>query len=132
MPFDVMSGDETDHSRGKVRYVVRTPEWRHPNLSKWLMTFDFLHLSTRFNGDNRAKRGKFPHPRIRNTRRPALQGQAPPGLPANFYDEGYLKAMEPLEREILEVSMLPALDLEFSPFITRSVLLTRFPLHLLE
>lgn len=117
MPVDAMSGDETDHRTGEVRYIVVKYEWRSSELDDWLKTFDFLHLSTRFTPEGRARRGKFPRPRIRNTARPARLGNPVSGLPENFYDSQWLAGLESYEREELDIQ--PPIDLSFTPYITR-------------
>lgn len=117
MSVDAMSEDETEHVRGEPRYVVRTPAWRDPQISVWLQTFDALHLSTRFNPDNTAKRGKFPRLRIRNTNRGSIKGKPVPGLPSNFYRKQWLAKCDKFELRALDIQ--PPLDLSFSPYIMR-------------
>lgn len=119
MPAEAMSGDESDHAGGRVRYVVRAPNWRNPAISSWMTTFDNLHLSTRFNGDGRATPGKFPRLRIRSTKRGVAKCAEVPGLPKNFYDEKWLNSLHEEDRNDLE--MQPALDLSFTPYIQRFV-----------
>lgn len=117
MPVDVMSGDESDHRRGERRYIVKTLEWRNPAISSWLLTFDALHLSTRFNTTNTSKRGNFPVHRIRNTNRPAVASEAVPGLPSNFYNKRWLETLDQFEH--MALSMKPPINLSFSPYIQR-------------
>ena len=121
MPIDAMSGDETDHRQGNLNYVVRIPAWRNPEVEDFFKVLDSLHLSTRFQSNGRAKRGKFPHPRIRSGR-PPITGTFVPGLPANFYDDNWLRSLTKFERSQLKIQ--PRIDLELSPYILRSVSLS--------
>jgi hypothetical protein len=116
IPVGAMSGDETDHRQGNLNYVVRPPVWRNSEIEPFFMALDDLHLSTRFSSNGRAKRGKFPHPRIRSGR-PPIPGGGIPGLPVNFYDPRWLRTLTNFERKELKIK--PSIDLELSPYLIR-------------
>ena len=116
IPVGAMSGDETDHRQNNLNYVVRPPVWRSSEIEPFFMALDDLHLSTRFSSNGRAKRGKFPHPRIRSGR-PPIPGGGVPGLPVNFYDPRWLRTLTGFERKELKIK--PSIDLELSPYIIR-------------
>ena len=117
IPADAMSGDETDHHNGELRYVVKTLEWRSKEAKDFFMTLDWLHLSTRFGASGRATRGKFPHPRVHNSGRAPVKGKPVAGLPSNFYNKEWIRTLSPLELQ--ELKRLPKVDLTFSKDIMR-------------
>ncbi|KAJ7150001.1 hypothetical protein C8R43DRAFT_1128067 [Mycena crocata] len=117
LPKDAMSGDEADHRNGNARYVAKTLAWRASVVDPVMATLDALHLSTRFNPDGSAGRGKFPRARIRKTARPPTPGNPVPGLPQNFYAPAWLSSLPKFELRALK--MKPAVDLSFSPAIVR-------------
>ncbi|RDB16154.1 hypothetical protein Hypma_003344 [Hypsizygus marmoreus] len=114
---EVMSGDESDHRNGERKYVIRRLAWRNPELDHFFMILDALHLSMRFGSDGRAKRGKFPHPRIRDVPRPAAEVDAVPALPINFYNPKWLDTLDPLSKRLLDAQ--DPVSLDFSPYIMR-------------
>ena len=119
IPWEAMSGDETDHHSGKVRYVITSLPWRAKWIREWMAVFDQLHLATRFQESGRATAGAFPHLRVRSARHREDQicTQAVPGLPRNFYDEDWLRDQTP--RTIRELRIRPEIDLRFSPLLLR-------------
>jgi hypothetical protein len=108
MSFEAMSGDETDHVSGKLRYAITTLPWRSRHIRDWLTTFDHIYLSTRFTINDRAKKGAFPHPRV-SSRRVERCWKAPRGLPLNFYDQKWLDSLGDIERDELDIQ--PPVDL---------------------
>ena len=117
IPADAISGDKTDHHNGELRYLVKPLEWWSKEAKGFFMTLDWLHLSTRFGASSRATRGKFPHPRVRNSGRAPVKGKPVAGLPSNFYNKGWIRTLSPLELQ--ELNRLPKVDLTFSKDIMR-------------
>jgi hypothetical protein len=116
MPLEAMSGDETDHVQGQVRYAVTRLPWRSTNIRNWLKTLDLVHLSSRFSTTGRAKRGAFPHRRTLSNR--MEQDAAPvPGLPRNFYNPIWLGTLDKHELRALDVQ--DEVDLTLSPAVLK-------------
>ncbi|KAF8870421.1 hypothetical protein BD779DRAFT_1455421, partial [Infundibulicybe gibba] len=113
LPFEAMSGDETDHEGFAVRYVITNLPWRSDaaEVTAWFRTFDHLHMSTRFTSNDRATPGKFPHPRL-VSRRLETHDTPVPGLPINFYNAHWIQSLDSFERDKLDVQ--PPLDLTFT------------------
>lgn len=114
-----MSGDESDHSRGRIRYVVTRLSWRSAEFETWLKVFDWMHLSTRFTADDKPKRGAFPRYRRRGSSRQERYGDPVPGLPSNCYDAMWLASLGDQERSSLHVQ--PSVDLTHSEAVIASV-----------
>jgi len=115
VPHGVCSGDESAHEAGENQYAITKMEWRSPMLRNLFKILDRLYLSTRFNTDNRATRGAFPHIRIPSER---LDHRAPPvGLPKNFYNANYLQDLEPFQ--VARLNMRPPVLIAFSPSMIR-------------
>ncbi|KZS99537.1 uncharacterized protein LAESUDRAFT_667862, partial [Laetiporus sulphureus 93-53] len=121
IPYTAMSGDESDHSRGKVRYVVTRLRWRSAGLEKWLRVFDWMHLSSRFTAEGKPRRGAFPRYRRRGSNRLERLGDPVPGLPQNCYDAMWFAGLNEEERSSLNVQ--PALDLAHSEAVLAFVAL---------
>ncbi|KZT02933.1 uncharacterized protein LAESUDRAFT_660664, partial [Laetiporus sulphureus 93-53] len=120
IPHTAMSGDESDHSRGKVRYVVTRMSWRSAEFETWLKVFDWMHLSSRFTVDGKPKRGAFPRYRRRGSRRCDQFGKPVSGLPRNCYDAIWLAGLDEEERLSLEIQ--PAIDLTHSETVMACVI----------
>ena len=116
MPPEAMSGDETDHDNGRLRYAITQLDWRNPDALEWFRTFDHLHLSTRFGTDDRPTPGQFPHPRV-NSQRMEHRARPVKGLPRNFYDAEWLQTLDQFEYNALDIR--PEVDLTFSADILR-------------
>jgi len=134
MTMQAVSGDETDHVNGQVRYAETSIPWRSILARVFLRTFDRIHLSTRFTSAGRATAGGWPHRRV-PSKRVERSWKLVKGLPVNFYDPVWLK--ENLdEHEQRQLNMQPAVDLSFTPSIERQSiprvffynLLTYFPI----
>lgn len=117
MPYEAMSGDESAHEGGRVRYAITSLRWRNPSeeVVRWFRMLDALHLSTRFNINDRPRPGKFPHLRV-NSRRVERSDAPVPGLPRNFYDPTWLASLDPFEEQNLDIQN--PIDLTFSPEMT--------------
>ncbi|KAH0825887.1 hypothetical protein J3R83DRAFT_7679, partial [Lanmaoa asiatica] len=111
IPFEAMSGDESDDDQGEKRYAITNPSWRSEAVTAWLRTFDYIYLSTRFNSNGRPKRGALPHLRIPSCR-VAHQDKYVPGLPRNFYDPTWLLSRD--EASLAALQMQPEQDLTHS------------------
>jgi hypothetical protein len=113
---DAMSGDETDHGHGQVRYAMTKVLWRSTALKSCLKTLDLVHLSSRFSSTGRAKRGAFPHRRTPSSR---IEHDATPvhGLPRNFYDPIWLGTLDKHERRALNVQK--DFDVTFTPSVLK-------------
>ncbi|KZS99613.1 uncharacterized protein LAESUDRAFT_667790 [Laetiporus sulphureus 93-53] len=122
IPYTAMSGDESDHSGGKVRYVVTRLNWRSSEFETWLKVFDWMHLSSRFTAESKPKRGAFPRYRRRGSRRLEQLGAPVAGLPRNCYDERWLAGLGEVER--VSLSIQPAVDLVHSDQVMAFVSLT--------
>ncbi|GBE90232.1 hypothetical protein SCP_1900810 [Sparassis crispa] len=112
IPPGAMSGDESDHRSGKLRYVVTKLPWRSAEAERWLCTFDLLHLKTRFHDNGKPKRGAFPHHRIRGSSRIERNDDPVSGLPRNFYDATWLSDQS--EDHIRALDIQPSVDLTLS------------------
>lgn len=113
LPLEAMSGDESSNESQSPAYAITTLPWRNPSpeITRWLRTFDLLHLSTRFGSDDRPTPGQFPHRRIPSKRIEAYH-TPPQGLPRNFYDPVWLQTLDNFETETLNIQ--PPIDLSFS------------------
>jgi hypothetical protein len=116
LTLDAMSGDETDHTHGQVRYAVTKLPWRSTAVKGLLKTLDLVHLSSRFSSTGRAKRGAFPHRRTLSSR---IEQDATPvrGLPRNFYDPDWLHTLGKHERRALNVQ--DEVDLSLEPAVLK-------------
>ncbi|KAI9443031.1 hypothetical protein H4582DRAFT_1808977 [Lactarius indigo] len=94
---DGMSSDESsfDPHTSQTTYTVVKPGWRHPDLHHWLKVFDELHHRNCANGCILDKRGMFTHIRA-GSQKIRQTSRAPPNLPLNAYDPGWLKSREGL------------------------------------
>lgn len=117
LPLEAMSGDESSDDVMPRAYAITVLPWRNPSpeITKWLRSFDHLHLSTRFGTDDRPLPGNFPHRRV-SSKRIEAHSPAPPGLPRNFYDPLWLQDLDKFQIETLDIQ--PPIDLTFSPDIT--------------
>ncbi len=94
-----MSGDESDHSGGHRRYVVRKLNWRSDEVTDVLRVLDALALVSHWTRDGRPRPGKFPHVRIDSNR---VEKRDPvPNLPRNFYRPEWIKTLDKYERRKL-------------------------------
>jgi hypothetical protein len=116
LTLEAMSGDETDHVQGQVRYALTRLPWRSTAIKTWLKTLDLIHISSRFSSTGRAKRGAFPHRRIPSNR---IEYDATPvrGLPRNFYDPIWFRALDKHERSSLRVG--DKVDLTLTPAVLK-------------
>jgi len=125
MPVGVVSGDETDHHRGRNRYAITKLRWRAPWIREWMATLDRLYLATRFTESGRATPGAFPHVRIMDGRhRPESHDEPVRGLPKNFYDPIWLSEQSAPYIEWLDIR--PPINLKFPQELRR---LIYFNLH---
>lgn len=96
-----MSGDESEHSNGHRRYVVRKLNWRLDEVMGVLRALDALALASHWTEAGRPKSGKFPHVRIDSDR---VEDRDPvPNLPLNFYRPDWLEALDNYERRALNI-----------------------------
>jgi hypothetical protein len=96
-----MSGDESDHSGGRRRYVVRKLNWRSDEVTNVLRVLDALALVSHWTGDGRPRAGKFPHVRIDSNK---VEDRDPVyGLPLNFYKREWLATLDKYERKALNI-----------------------------
>ncbi|KZT04093.1 uncharacterized protein LAESUDRAFT_658585 [Laetiporus sulphureus 93-53] len=105
IPYTAMSGDESDHSRGKVRYVVLTLS----GIREMAVVFDWMHLWCRFTPEGRPKHGAFPRYRRRGSMRLERGALPVKGLPVNCYDTQWLAGLDLEDRHSLNIQ--PAADL---------------------
>ncbi|KAG2741572.1 hypothetical protein P692DRAFT_201726484 [Suillus brevipes Sb2] len=108
LTYEVMSGDEAEHRRGKMRYLVTKMPWRSPEVTNFLRVFDMLHLSTHFKTNGGARWGAFPHRRYPSSRIDTKTSPVP-GLPKNFYDEVWFASLNAVEQKALR--SLPSVDI---------------------
>lgn len=128
-----MSEDESDHGgecgalQGR-RFKIAKIQWRSPEVTKWLRTMDLVYAGTKINEDQTLGPGN----QFRQRYPSALEQVGNPivGLPRNFYDERWLRALSPYRREQLDVQ--PEIDINFSVEERRYVpfLLRKYPSHL--
>lgn len=111
MPLEAMSGDESAHENGELRFAITNLKWRNPNVTSWFRTLDVLHISTRFGLNDRPTPGQFPHRRI-PSRRMDTYDKPPEGLPLNFYDPLWLSTLDEEDRQQLHATS--AIDLTLS------------------
>jgi hypothetical protein len=96
-----MSGDESDHSGGHRRYVVRKLNWRSDDVTAVLRVLDALALVSHWTSDGRPRPGKFPHVRIDSDR---VENRDPVrNLPRNFYRADWLNTLDKYERRELNI-----------------------------
>jgi len=77
---------------------------------------DLIYVSSRFTADGRATKGNWVRDRVRSTK--VDQNSKPiPGLPHNFYDQTWLRALTPKDRKALRVR--EEIDLSHSDEIIR-------------
>ncbi|KAJ3726414.1 hypothetical protein DFJ43DRAFT_966775, partial [Lentinula guzmanii] len=94
-----MSSDEEDPGMSKpsMAYNIREPKWRSEEVKRWLRLLDFVHLESRCSMEGyqfRFSRGAPPRLRVDNNNK-SSNAKYVRGLPSNFYDAGWLEAMEP-------------------------------------
>jgi len=92
-----MSSDESDvdPTTNQISYTVVKPDWRHPDLHRWLNVFDQLHHRSHLNNWSNDKRGAFAHMRV-GSQKVHKKMCAPPHLPVNAYNPQRLEAREML------------------------------------
>jgi hypothetical protein len=115
-----MSGDESEHAAGELRYVIRKPAWRSEQVTQLLRILDALALVPHWTADGRPRAGQFPHERIDSDRvetRPS--NYAVPNLPRNFYRPEYLSSLDKFERRNLEIGK--PVDLTLPSHVLRCV-----------
>ena len=101
-----MSEDEPDwrSASGKVptNYWVVHPAWRSEEVTSWLQVIDDVYLARRFMTDGRVTAGNWVRNRVRcgKTNQTAVPIR---GLPANFYDRGWLSSLSPRKKLALRV-----------------------------
>ncbi|KAH9934428.1 hypothetical protein B0H21DRAFT_699382, partial [Amylocystis lapponica] len=117
LPFEAMSGDESDRSGNSPRYVVTRLPWRSAEAEAWLRVHDLYHLSLKFRDNGKAKPGRFPHHRIRGSRRSEPNNEVVKKLPRNFYDQDFLSGLDDDQRAALDVQ--PEVDLKHTQAIIR-------------
>lgn len=119
IPWEVVSGDETDHYKGEVKYVRTSLPWRAKWIRQWMEIFERLHLATRFSESGRATPGAFPHIRVNSSRYREDQVFAQPvrHLPRSFYDPDWLSQQNEMLIHWLDIQ--PAVDLTFSVLLQR-------------
>ena len=106
---DGMSGDESEHRRGQKRYVVYQDQWRNPAIIEWIRKFDLIFIQTKFNAIGRAARGNWPRKREPTSQHVTRQGRPVVGLPANFYNDLWLKTLN--EEDLADLQIKPAIAL---------------------
>ena len=115
-----MSEDEPDwrSTSGKVpsHYFVIRPVWRSGAVTDWLRVMDHVYLARRFNPDGRVTRGRWTRNR-KPSNKVDLAATPIKGLPINFYDEEWLKSLNPKERRSLK--MQDPLDLTHTEEVMR-------------
>ncbi|KAJ3738665.1 hypothetical protein DFH05DRAFT_1531131 [Lentinula detonsa] len=94
-----MSSDEEDPGMSKpsMAYNIREPKWRSEEVKRWLRLLDYVHLESRCSTEGfqfRFSRGAPPRLRVDNNNKTSTAKYVR-GLPSNFYDAGWLEAMEP-------------------------------------
>jgi hypothetical protein len=111
-----MSGDESDHSCGHRRYVVRKINWRSDEVTNVLRVLDALALVPHWsNGWPRS--GKFPHARIDSNK---VENRDPVrSLPHNFYRPDWLATLD--EYECRELNISKPVELTLSSRVLRYV-----------
>lgn len=118
---DVCSEDEAYIVNDRIQYRKIRPAWRStaPDVDAWFRTFDYLHLSTRFQRSGRRKQGRIP-----GHRHPAILGMRvsnpkvyPRGLPENFYDEAWFADLTHSQRK--DLGKKDAIELNFHDDIYR-------------
>lgn len=120
-----MSGDESDHSGGRRRYVVRKLQWRSNDVTNTLRVLDALALVSHWTSDGRPRPGKFPHVRIDSTR---VEDRDPVrNLPRNFYKVDWLNTLD--EHELRELNMGKPIDLNLPDHILRCVTSVSLPIE---
>jgi hypothetical protein len=120
-----MSGDESDHSGGHRRYVVRKLRWRSEAITSVLRVLDALALVTHWTSDGRPRPGKFPHIRIDSDR---VEERDPVhNLPRNFYQADWLNTLD--KHELRELNMGKSIDLEVPDRILRCVTVVSQPIE---
>ena len=110
-----MSEDESDHggecgASQARRFKIVKVQWRSVEVLKWLRTMDLIYTGTKINED----RTMGPGNQFRQRYPSALENIGCPikGLPRNFYDERWLRALSPRRREELRIQ--PDIDINFS------------------
>ncbi|KAH9168267.1 hypothetical protein EDB89DRAFT_1855711 [Lactarius sanguifluus] len=112
-----MSGDESDHTGGHRRYVVRKLNWRSDEVTRVLRILDALVLVSHWTSDGRPRPGKFPHIRIDSNR---VENREPVrNLPRNFYQPEWLDTLDKYERQ--ELKIRKPVDLKLPPGIEQYV-----------
>jgi hypothetical protein len=113
MSHVVLSDDESDHENGgnlgQSRYVIVKEAWRSDELIVWLRMMDLLACGEKWDSRNVARQGNRRRLRVHSTR--SKDGVAVSGLPENCYNPGWLKALQPYERKLLNVK--PPMDMRF-------------------
>ncbi|KAH9031995.1 hypothetical protein EDB85DRAFT_1865382 [Lactarius pseudohatsudake] len=114
---DGMSGDESDHSGGHRRYVVRKLDWRSDEVTFTLRSLDALALVSHWTSDGRPRPGKFPHVRTISDK---VENRDPVcNLPRNFYAKDWLDQLDQYERR--ELNIRKPMNLTFPNRLLRCV-----------
>ena len=92
------SSDES--STEKHKYVIKILRWRNSKLIPYLKIID--RDINRSNGLGKNLPGNAPRHRIRLPGATLSEGQAPAGLPLNFYDQTWLAGLSEMEKLFLE------------------------------
>lgn len=119
MPKDVCSDDEeVTYLNGTKIHEILTPAWRNVTVKTWFRTWDHLAMSMWYGPDGKPRPGRFPHVWIeaKPVRRDPYT-TAPPKLPLNFYDDGWYKVLDSIEKQKLLAG--PTISLTFPPTIVR-------------
>jgi hypothetical protein len=104
--FDVavqlgVNGASSDESGAENRkYVIKIIKWRSAKLTPYLQLIDQNMFRSTGLGKNLP--GNAPRQRIRLPGATLSRGQAPSGLPLNFYDETWLAGLSEMDWALLE------------------------------
>ena len=110
-----LSDDESDHENGsnlgQSHYTIVKEEWRSDEFIIWLRTIDLLACGEKWKERFVAPVGNTRRLRVHSTR--SKPGNAVRGLPENCYNPNWLKSLNSLDRNLLDVK--PAFDMKFTP-----------------
>lgn len=111
-----MSDDESDHENDKStmprgitstvarQYRIVDLEFRSSALVALLRCLDGIYVSTKFNDAGTPAPGNWPRVRLPPHFNATKRGRRPPKrLPRNFFNQQYLRSLQPFELEALEI-----------------------------
>jgi len=129
MSYAVLSEDESDHENGinlgRSCYAIVKEPWRSDELIIWLRTMDLLACDEKWAGRNVARQGNSRRLRVHTSR--SKCGVAVAGLPENCYNPDWLKALDQIERDRLQVK--PPYNMRFSEVEQKYVFHVRQGIH---